>query len=288
VSEKGMKVDLITIFPEMFPAVLGASILKRAQERGLLQMTMHDLRDYTHDKRRTVDDRPYGGGPGMVMKPEPIFDAIDDIRRSCGHPQPPSPHLHSARRAENSPPANMQVGGCLTILMSPQGEPLSSDVAKELAAVQHLTIICGHYEGVDERVRLALVDRAISVGDYVLTGGELPAMVLLDCLARFVPGVIGHEQATEEESFAAGWLEYPHYTRPPVFRGMAVPEVLRCGDHEQVARWRTLQSVARTWACRPDLMTSNGGHAASPKTKRHVGTGTRRRSVRRSHQKAHP
>ena len=231
---------MITIFPEMFPGVLGSSILKRAQERGLVQIAVHDLRDYTHDKRRTVDDRPYGGGPGMVMKPEPIFEAIDDIRRSCGH---------SSR------------GGCQTILMSPQGEPLSSDIAKALAAVQHLTIICGHYEGVDERVRLALVDRAISVGDYVLTGGELPAMVLMDCLARFVPGVIGHEQATDEESFAAGWLEYPHYTRPPIFRGMAIPEVLRAGDHEQSARWRRLQSVARTAACRPDHMASNGGHA---------------------------
>jgi len=233
-----MQVDVVTIFPEMFPAVLGSSILKRAQQQGLLRVGIHDLRDYTHDARRTVDDRPYGGGPGMVMKPGPLFEAVEDLTKGCA-----SQHGSSQAR-------------CQTILMSPQGAGLSHALARELAAADHLLLLCGHYEGVDERVRLSLVDREISIGDYVLTGGELPALILIDCLARFIPGVIGHAQAMREESFAAGWLEYPHYTRPAVFRGMAVPAVLRGGDHERIATWRKLQSMARTLATRPDLAQS--------------------------------
>ena len=231
-----MKIDVITIFPEMFAAVLGESIIKRAQERGVLRIDLHNLRDYTHDKHRSVDDRPYGGGPGMVMRPEPIFEAVEDITRQGGtnHGQPTHPQ-------------------CQTILMSPQGERLSTSLAQRLAEIQQLIVICGHYEGVDERVK-TLVDHSISIGDYVLTGGELPAMVLIDCLARFIPGVIGHEQATAEESFADNVLEYPQYTRPAVFRGMAVPEVLRSGDHEHIARWRRIQAIARTLALRPDLI----------------------------------
>lgn len=229
-----MHIDVITIFPELFPPMLGVSILQRAQEQGSLAITVHDLRTYTHDKRRTVDDRPYGGGPGMVMKPEPIFEAVDAVKRACRHQ------------------TNGVTGDCQTVLMSPAGKALSSNLARELAEARHLIVICGHYEGVDERV-MALVDRTVSIGDYVLTGGELPALVMIDCLARFIPGVIGHAQATEEESFAEGWLEYPHYTRPPVFRDMAVPEILLSGDHQRIARWRKLQAMARTWASRPDL-----------------------------------
>ncbi len=250
-----MRIDVITIFPEMFPPVLGASIIKRAQEQRLLQVEVHNLRDYTHDKRRTVDDRPYGGGPGMVMKPEPIFEAVEAIAASCQtHPRT-----------------------CRTVLLSPQGQPLSTAVAQQLATVQHLMVICGHYEGIDERVRLGVVDQAISIGDYVLTGGELPAMVLIDCLARFIPGVIGHAHATEEESFASGWLEYPQYTRPPVFRGMAVPDVLLCGDHQRIARWRTRQSVSRTIASRPDLVT--GRRAAKGASTRSAARNGRARTV---------
>lgn len=219
-----MQIDVITIFPEMFEAVLGASIIKRAQEEGLLRINLHDLRDYTHDKHRSVDDRPYGGGPGMVMRPEPIFEAVEAIKT-------PS---------------------CRTILMSPQGERLSTGMAQRLAGINQLIVLCGHYEGVDERVK-TLVDETVSIGDYVLTGGELPAMVLIDAVARFLPGVIGHAQATIEESFADGWLEYPQYTRPPVFRGMGVPDLLLSGDHERIARWRKLQSVAKTMTLRPDL-----------------------------------
>jgi tRNA (guanine37-N1)-methyltransferase len=233
-----MRIDVITIFPEMFPGVLGASILKRAQESGRLQVRVHDLRDHTHDKHRSVDDRPYGGGPGMVMRVEPIFEAVETLKRGC--------QSHTS---------------CQTVLMSPQGERLSTPVARQLAAIEHLIIVCGHYEGVDERVQLGLVDRAVSIGDYILTGGELPAMALIDCVSRFLPGVIGHEQATEEESFAQGQLEYPQYTRPPLFRGMAVPEVLLSGDHERVAQWRKLQSVERTLTARPDLVKANASRS---------------------------
>ncbi len=229
-----MQIDVITLFPEMFRAVTGSSILKRAQESGRLQLVLHDLREYTHDKHRTVDDRPYGGGPGMIMKPEPIFKAVEAIRTAC------RTHAPSA-------------GQCETILMSPQGTPLNSDLANQMAMAQHVTIICGHYEGVDERVN-ALTTRRLSIGDYVLTGGELPAMVFMDAMARLIPGVIGHDQATVEESFVAGLLEYPQYTRPPVFRGMAVPEVLLSGDHERIAQWRTRQAAAQTLATRPDLV----------------------------------
>ena len=291
-----MQIDVITIFPEMFPRVLGASIVKRAQVSGRLTIRVHDLRRYTHDKRRTVDDRPYGGGPGMVMKVEPIAEALEDLqRRFCGAPQappvapaiPPRVGRHPAPPMVPTSPCGLrpeavgrwrdgaprvQSGGlhsvprlrsgrrghtkCQTILLSPQGTPLSSVLAQELAGAPHLILICGHYEGVDERVRAALTDRSVSIGDYVLTGGELPAMVLIDCVARFIPSVIGHADATKEESFAAGWLEYPQYTRPSVFRGLAVPDILLSGNHAQVAKWRTGQSIARTAATRPDLITS--------------------------------
>ena len=234
-----MQIHVITIFPEMFGPVLGASLIKRAQERGLLKIALHDLRDHAHDKHRSVDDRPYGGGPGMVMKPEPIFEAVEAITQGAGMNVTPTP------------------GRRQTILMSPQGEPLSTALAQQLAGTEQLIILCGHYEGVDERVK-AIVDRSVSIGDYVLTGGELPAMVFIDCVARFIPGVIGHDQATEEESFTDGVLEYPQYTRPPIFRGMTVPDVLLSGNHGQIARWRRLQAVAKTAALRPDLVTKHG------------------------------
>ncbi len=227
-----MRIDVITIFPAMFSPVLNESIIQRAQEAGILDIRVHDLRAYTHDKRRTVDDRPYGGGPGMVMKPEPLFEAVEAIR-----PQAPA--------------------GC-TILMSPQGERLTPALAKKLASMQRLIVVCGRYEGVDDRVREGLADRSVSIGDYVLTGGELPAMVLIDCVARYIDGVIGNDKATEEESFSNGWLEYPQYTRPPEYRGMKVPEVLLSGSHEEIAKWRHKQAVARTQAARPDLVQRRG------------------------------
>ncbi|MBI3324172.1 MAG: tRNA (guanosine(37)-N1)-methyltransferase TrmD [Candidatus Omnitrophica bacterium] len=233
-----MRIDLLTIFPEMFPAVLGASILQRAQDKGLVQIAVHDLRDYTHDKRRTVDDRPFGGGPGMVMKAEPIFEAVDAIE-AYRHPA-------AGGRRDRS--------GCQVILTAPQGERLTQALARELAGLSHLLLVCGHYEGVDERIRSRLVDRDLSIGDYVLTGGELPAMVMVDAVVRLIPGVLGHEESTREESFSGGLLEYPQYTRPVVFQGMAVPEVLRSGNHEEIATWRKLQALARTAKHRPDLL----------------------------------
>ncbi len=232
-----MRVDVVTIFPSMYPSILGESILKRAQTAGLIQVVVHDLRDSTHDKRRTVDDRPYGGGPGMVMKPEPIFEAVEAIER----------------RAHGTFPRSSS-SRCQIILMAPQGERLTQALAKELSTREHLVIICGHYEGVDERIRQTLIDREVSIGDYVLTGGELPSLVVIDCVARLIPRVLGHAQATVDESFRDGLLEYPQYTRPPVFRGIAVPEVLRSGDHEGIATWRKLQALARTLTRRPDLL----------------------------------
>ncbi len=246
-----MQIDVITIFPKMFPAVLGESILKRAQVGGAVTIDIHDLRRYTHDARRTVDDRPYGGGPGMVLKPEPAFEAVEAIetkRHGGAQAAAKSCDAHASQRR----------GGCEIILMSPGGVRLTQAVAQQLTPLHHLVILCGHYEGVDERIRQALVDREISIGDYVLTGGEVPALVLIDAVVRLLPGVIGHPDATQDESFANGLLEYPHYTRPPVFRGMAVPEALRCGDHERVATWRTLQALAKTSVQRPDLINSLG------------------------------
>ena len=231
-----MHIDILTIFPDMFPGVLGASIVQRARDKGLAEITVHDLRDYTHDKRRTVDDRPYGGGPGMVMKPEPIFKAVEAIEATV-HPDGKKPG-----------------SSCQVILTAPQGEKLTQALAEEIASRSHLLILCGHYEGVDERIRARLVDREISIGDYVLTGGELPTMVLIDAVVRLLPGVLGDERSTQDESFTSGLLEYPQYTRPVVFRDMEVPEVLRSGNHEQVATWRRLQALARTMQRRPDLL----------------------------------
>lgn len=221
----------------MFRAVLGESIIKRAQTKRLLRIRLHDLRTYTHDRHRSVDERPYGGGPGMVMRPEPIFEAVEALRAP-----------RKARGALQDPGTVM--------LMSPDGERLSSALAKRLALAQRLILISGHYEGVDERVK-RLADHTVSIGDYILTGGELPAMVLIDCVARFIPGVIGHPRATEEESFADGLLEYPQYTRPPVFRGMAVPDVLLSGNHERIMHWRRRQARSRTRRLRPDLVEAH-------------------------------
>ncbi len=231
-----MRIDVVTIFPHMFPAILNESILRRGQRDGKLQVVIHDLRDYTHDRHRTVDDRPYGGGPGMIMKPEPLCEAVTAIK------------------AKVCPDHGTLPDRCQTLLMSPTGEKLSSAMAQTLAGREHVIVLCGHYEGVDERVNILLNACLVSIGDYVLTGGELPALVLIDCVARFVPGVIGHEQATVEESFMQNLLEYPQYTRPPVFKGLEVPGVLRTGNHQQIDRWRKLQAVQRTGASRPDLV----------------------------------
>jgi len=220
-----MIIDVLTLFPEMFKPVLSQSILKRAQEKGLVKINLHYLRKWTTDKRGTVDDKPFGGGPGMVLKPEPIFKAVEELRK------------------ENS----------YIILLTPQGRKLDQQLAKELAKKEHLILICGHYEGVDERVRQYLVDLEVSIGDYVLTCGELPAMVLIDCVVRLIPNVLGNEEANVWESFQNYLLEYPQYTRPANFRGMKVPEVLLSGDHKKIEEWRYKQALERTKHRRPDL-----------------------------------
>jgi len=221
-----MRIDIITIFPKMFEPVLNESIIKRAQNKGKVKIFIHDLRDYSSDKHRKVDDRPFGGGSGMVMRPEPIFKAVKDINKQ----------------------ANARV-----ILLCPQGRKLSQKMADRLAKNRHLILICGHYEGIDERVRKYLADEEVSVGDYVLTGGELPAMVLTDCVVRLIPGVLGDKNSLNFESFAGNLLEYPQYTRPANFCDMKVPAILLSGNHRKIEEWRKKQAVQRTKRSRPDL-----------------------------------
>lgn len=225
-----MTADVITIFPELVEAGLTAGVVGRARERGIVDLQVRNLRDYTDDRHRTVDDVPYGGGPGMVMKPEPIWRAVEAIGEERG-------------------PASA------VVLVTPQGRLLTQALAAELSRLERLVVICGRYEGVDERVAEGLVTHEVSIGDYVLTGGELPALVLLDAVTRLVPGVVGDSESVEVESFTDGLLDHPHYTRPAVFRGRAVPDVLVSGNHAAIEKWRHAQRVARTAARRPDLMS---------------------------------
>jgi tRNA (guanine37-N1)-methyltransferase len=220
-----MRIDIVTIFPKMFEPVLGESIVKRAQKKGKVKICVHDLRAYTEDKHRKVDDRPFGGGSGMVMRPEPIFNAVKALGKKGK-----------------------------VVLLSPQGRRLDQKLAARLRRCAHLIIICGHYEGIDERVRQHLVDEEISIGDYVLTGGELPAMVLVDCLVRLIPGVLGDKNSLNFESFEGNLLEYPHYTRPADFRGCKVPAVLISGDHAKIEAWRKQEALRITKKKRPDLL----------------------------------
>lgn len=223
-----MHFDVFTIFPELFPPYLEASILQRARERGHLSVGIHNIRDWTADKHHVTDDTPYGGGGGMVMKPEPIFASVEDVMG-----QPPAAPV---------------------ILLTPQGRPFTQAAAAELAEHPRLGLICGRYEGVDERVRAHLVSDEISIGDFVLTGGELPALVIIDAVTRLLPGVLGDPDAPAKDSHATGLLEHPHYTRPADFRGWPVPEVLLSGDHARIERWRRKQSLLRTLARRPELV----------------------------------
>ncbi len=217
--------DVLTLFPGMFAGVMDESILRRAQEKRRLELTIRNLRDWTHDRHRTVDDEPYGGGPGMVLKPEPIFEAIEELAGETTQ----------------------------VVMLSPQGQPFRQSKARELAGHEHLLMLCGAYEGFDERVR-SLVNHELSIGDYVLTNGALPAMVVIDAVTRLLPGVLGDDSSSVEESFSENLLEYPQYTRPADFRGMKVPEVLLSGDHGAVEEWRQEQAVERTAQRRPDLL----------------------------------
>ena len=225
-----MRIDVITTFPDMFSGVMGASMMKRAQDKGLLEFFAHDLRDWTHDRHRTTDDEPFGGGHGLIMKCEPIFAAVEAVRELDTRP-------------------------AQVVFLAPVGTRFDDACATELATIERLIFVCGHYEGIDERC-YTLADRIYSVGDYVLTGGELASMVIIDAAVRKIPGVLGAEQGSTDESFSGGLLEYPQYTRPASFRGMDVPEVLLSGNHAEIAKWRAEQRFLRTQALRPDLLAS--------------------------------
>ncbi|OWZ84206.1 tRNA (guanosine(37)-N1)-methyltransferase TrmD [Natranaerobius trueperi] len=226
-----MKIDILTLFPSMFYGVLGSSILKRAISKDHIQVNLIDIRDHSNDKHNKVDDYPYGGGAGMVMKPEPIFNVFDELNKTPGYFRDQK-----------------------TIFMTPQGKKYSQKKAQELSQLDRITILCGHYEGVDERVRDNLVDEELSIGDFVLTGGELPAMVIMDSVVRLLPGVLGDEASAQADSFNDYLLEHPHYTRPAIFRGTDVPKVLLSGNHAQIDRWRKKESLKRTLTRRPDLL----------------------------------
>ncbi|MFN8400471.1 MAG: tRNA (guanosine(37)-N1)-methyltransferase TrmD [Anaerolineales bacterium] len=232
-----MQFEVFTLLPEVFPPYLDTSILKRARERGLIHVNIHNIRDYTHDRHNTTDDQPYGGGGGMVMKPEPVFEAIET---ALGITAPPS--LPEAE-------ANIPI-----ILLTPQGRVFNQSIAKELSQHKKIALLCGRYEGIDERIRENLVTDQISIGDYVLTGGELPALILIDAVSRLLPDVLGDPTGAEDDSHAMGLLEYPHYTRPPEFRGNKVPDVLLSGDHKKIDKWRREQALLRTYQKRPDML----------------------------------
>ncbi len=224
-----MHFDILTLFPGIFAGAFEESILKRAREAGLVTMALHNIRDYAAGRHRVTDDTPYGGGGGMIMKPEPIFAAVEAV---LGEQRATTPIL----------------------LLTPEGRLFNQAVARELSRHRRLLLICGRYEGVDERVHQYLATDQISIGDYVLSGGEIPAMVIIDAVTRLIPGVLGDPSATFEDSHAEGLLEYPHYTRPPIFRGYGVPEVLLSGHHAEITRWRRRQALRRTWERRPDLL----------------------------------
>ncbi|MDX2225994.1 MAG: tRNA (guanosine(37)-N1)-methyltransferase TrmD [Verrucomicrobiae bacterium] len=224
-----MRIEVLTLFPGILQGPLQESILKRAQEKNRVQIGVRNIRDWTHDKHNTADDKPYGGGPGMVMKPGPVFEAVDEI---CGPKRQ----------------------GWRVVLTSPSGRRLDQKLSQELAQEPNVLLICGHYEGIDDRVRQALVTDEISIGDYVLTNGALAALVIIDSVVRLIPGVLGDECSSEDESFSHGLLEYPHYTRPEEYRGMKVPEILLGGNHAEIEKWRRAQSLEKTRRQRPDLL----------------------------------
>ena len=233
-----VKIDVLTLFPEMFAGPLDVSIVARARKAGLLDLRIHNLRQWTHDRHKTVDDKPFGGGAGMVLKPEPIFEAVESLAAESTH----------------------------VILTSPAGRPFSQAIARELSQKRHLLFVCPSYEGVDERVCEALTDDELSIGDYVLTNGGLPAMVIIDSVTRLLPGALGDDESARDESFSHGLLEYPHYTRPAEYRGMQVPEILLSGHHAEIEKWRAEQARQRTAKRRPDLLSDKSAGDAPEKT----------------------
>ena len=232
-----MQFEVFTLLPEIFPPYLESSILNRARQKGLIDVRVHNIRDYTHDKHHTTDDTPYGGGGGMVMKPEPVFEAIETVLGL-------NPLQTQPETASNIP----------IILLTPQGRVFNQRIAEELSRHERIVLLCGRYEGIDERIREHLVTDEISIGDYVLTGGELPALMIIDAVSRLLPGVLGDPTGAEDDSHSMGLLEYPHYTRPPEFRGWKVPDVLLSGDHAKIDKWRRQQALTRTFHKRPDML----------------------------------
>ncbi len=230
-----MKIDVLTLFPKMFNGPLDESIVQRARENGLIELKIHNLRAYTHDLHQTVDDRPFGGGAGMLLKPEPLFEALEALTNEESH----------------------------VIFLTPSGRKFNQAIARELSSREHIVLVCGSYEGFDERVLQVWANEELSIGDYVLTNGALPAMVMIDVVTRLLPGALGKDESSYEESFSTNCLEYPHYTRPAVFRGMKVPDVLLSGHHARIAQWRSEQSVSKTAAVRPDLLEKSGEQEAS-------------------------
>ncbi len=236
-----MQFEVFTLLPDIFPPYLESSILQRARQRGLLDVRVHNIRDYTHDRHHTTDDTPYGGGGGMVMKPEPVFEAVESVLGPVSIRTQP---VTAAGARQGIP----------VILLTPQGRVFTQRVAEEYSRFERIALLCGRYEGVDERVREYLVTDEISVGDYVLTGGELPALIIIDAIARLIPEVLGDPTGAEDDSHSMGLLEYPHYTRPPEFRGWKVPDVLLSGDHAKIDKWRREQALSRTYHKRPDML----------------------------------
>jgi tRNA (guanine37-N1)-methyltransferase len=229
-----MQFEVFTLLPEVFPPYLESSILQRAHQRGLIEVRVHNIRDYTHDKHHVTDDTPYGGGGGMVMKPEPVFEAVESVL---------------GLSASLTQPIAVPV-----ILLTPQGRVFTQRLAEELSHYERIALLCGRYEGVDERIREYLVTDEISIGDYVLTGGELPALMIIDAVSRLLPGVLGDPTGAQDDSHSMGLLEYPHYTRPPEFRGWKVPDILLSGDHAKIDKWRREQALSRTFNKRPDML----------------------------------
>jgi len=233
-----MQFEVFTLLPEVFPSYLETSIIKRARERGLINVRAHNIRDYTHDRHHMTDDTPYGGGGGMVMKPEPVFEAIETVLG-----------LNTTPLSSPQPELNIPI-----ILLTPQGRVFNQTIAQELSQHPRIALLCGRYEGIDERIREHLTTDEISIGDYVLTGGELPALILIDAIARLLPDVLGDPTGAQDDSHAMGLLEYPHYTRPPEFRGWKAPDILLSGDHAKIEKWRREQSLLRTFNKRPDML----------------------------------
>lgn len=250
-----MQFEVFTLLPEVFPSYLDTSILKRARERGLIRVNVHNIRDYTHDKHHTTDDTPYGGGGGMVMKPEPVFEAIESVLGI--HPiteNTENTEKAPLKTSTDSVPSVVKSLEIPIILLTPQGRVFNQSIAKELSQYPRIALLCGRYEGIDERIRENLITDEISIGDYVLTGGELPALILIDAVSRLLPDVLGDPTGAEDDSHAMGLLEYPHYTRPPEFRGEKVPDVLLSGDHGKIDKWRREQALERTFRKRPDML----------------------------------